>query len=67
VENGKSDNHDGQKLIYHELVSGPLSAIPLKANSVDPTINATSNTRKIKSPTLDISKYKKKILMAKWI
>jgi alkaline phosphatase D len=35
-------NHDGDKLIYHELVSGPLSAIPLKANPLDPTINATS-------------------------
>jgi alkaline phosphatase D len=35
-------NHDGHKLIYHELVSGPLSAIPLKANPLDPTINATS-------------------------
>jgi alkaline phosphatase D len=35
-------NHDGDKLIYHELVSGPLSAIPLKANPLDPSINATS-------------------------
>jgi alkaline phosphatase D len=35
-------NHDGHKLIYYELVSGPLSAIPLKANPVDQTINATS-------------------------
>jgi alkaline phosphatase D len=35
-------NHDGRKLIYHELVTGPLSAIPLKANPLDPTINATS-------------------------
>jgi alkaline phosphatase D len=35
-------NHDGHKLIYHELVSGPLSAIPLKANPLDPTINSTS-------------------------
>jgi len=35
-------NHDGDKLIYHELVSGPLSAIPLKANPLDPTINTTS-------------------------
>ena len=35
-------NHDGHKLIYYELVSGPLSAIPLKANPLDPTINATS-------------------------
>jgi alkaline phosphatase D len=35
-------NHDGDKLIYHELVSGPISAIPLKANPLDPTINATS-------------------------
>ena len=35
-------NHDGHKLIYYELVNGPLSAIPLKANPLDPTINATS-------------------------
>ncbi len=35
-------NRDGHKLIYHELVSGPLGAIPLKANPLDPTINATS-------------------------
>jgi alkaline phosphatase D len=35
-------NHDGHKLIYYELVSGPFSAIPLKANPVDQTINATS-------------------------
>ncbi|MGB6629006.1 MAG: alkaline phosphatase D family protein [Nitrososphaeraceae archaeon] len=35
-------NHDGHKLIYYELVSGPLSAIPLKVNPLDPTINATS-------------------------
>jgi alkaline phosphatase D len=35
-------NHDGDKLIYHELVSGPLSAIPLKTNPLDPSINATS-------------------------
>ena len=35
-------NYDGHKLIYHELVTGPLSAIPLKANPLDPTINATS-------------------------
>jgi alkaline phosphatase D len=35
-------NHDGHKLIYYELVSGPLSAIPLKANPLDRTINATS-------------------------
>ena len=35
-------NRDGHKLVYHELVSGPLSAIPLKANPLDPTINATS-------------------------
>lgn len=35
-------NHDGHKLIYHELVSGPLSAIPLKVTPLDPTINATS-------------------------
>lgn len=35
-------NHDGHKLIYYELVSGPLGAIPLKANPLDPTINATS-------------------------
>jgi alkaline phosphatase D len=33
-------NYDGHKLIYHELVTGPLSAIPLKANPLDPTINA---------------------------
>ena len=35
-------NHDGHKLVYHELVTGPLSAIPLPANPLDPTINATS-------------------------
>ena len=35
-------NHDRDKLIYHELVSGPISAIPLKANPLDPSINATS-------------------------
>ena len=35
-------NHDGHKLVYYELVTGPLSAIPLKANPLDPTINATS-------------------------
>jgi phosphodiesterase/alkaline phosphatase D-like protein len=35
-------NHDRCKLIYPELVTGPLSAIPLKANPLDPTINATS-------------------------
>ena len=35
-------NHDGHKLVYHELVTGPLSAIPLTANPLDPTINATS-------------------------
>ncbi len=35
-------NHDGHKLTYYELVSGPLSAIALKANPLDPTINATS-------------------------
>ena len=35
-------NHDGHKLIYYELVSGPLGAIPLKVNPLDPTINATS-------------------------
>jgi alkaline phosphatase D len=35
-------NHDGHKLIYYELVNGPLGAIPLKANPLDPTINATS-------------------------
>jgi alkaline phosphatase D len=33
-------NHDGHKLIYYELVSGPLGAIPLKANPLDPTIDA---------------------------
>jgi alkaline phosphatase D len=35
-------NQDGHKLIYYELVSGPLSAIPLNAVPLDPTINATS-------------------------
>ena len=35
-------NHDGHKLIYHELVSGPISAIPVKASPPDPTINATA-------------------------
>src|SRR6478752_355616 len=35
-------NHDGHKLIYHELISGPISAIPVKASPPDPTINATS-------------------------
>jgi alkaline phosphatase D len=35
-------NYDGHKLIYHELVTGPLCAIPLKANPLDPTINAKS-------------------------
>jgi alkaline phosphatase D len=35
-------NHDGDKLVYHELVSGPISAIPVKASPPDPTINATS-------------------------
>jgi hypothetical protein len=35
-------NRDGHNLVYYELVSGPLSAIPLKANPLDPTINATS-------------------------
>jgi alkaline phosphatase D len=35
-------NHDGHKLIYHELISGPISAIPVKASPPDPTINATA-------------------------
>jgi alkaline phosphatase D len=35
-------NHDGHKLTYHELISGPISAIPVKASPPDPTINATS-------------------------
>jgi alkaline phosphatase D len=35
-------NHDGHKLIYHELISGPISAIPVKASLPDPTINATA-------------------------
>jgi alkaline phosphatase D len=35
-------NHDGHKLIYYELVSGPISAIPVKASPPDPTINATT-------------------------
>jgi alkaline phosphatase D len=35
-------NHDGHKLIYRELVSGPISAIPVKASPPDPTINATT-------------------------
>jgi alkaline phosphatase D len=35
-------NRDGHNLVYYELVSGPLSAIPLKANPLDPTINAIS-------------------------
>ena len=47
-------NHDGHKLIYYELVSGPLGAIPLKANSLDPTIDDASNYQEIKSLTLDI-------------
>ena len=35
-------NHDGHKLIYHELISGPISAIPVKASPPSPTINATT-------------------------
>jgi len=35
-------NHDGHKLIFHELISGPISAIPVKASPPDPTINATA-------------------------
>jgi alkaline phosphatase D len=41
-------NHDGDKLIYHELVSGPISAIPLKASPPDPTINATAKYQESK-------------------
>ena len=41
-------NHDGDKLIYHELVSGPISAIPVKASSPDPTINATAKYQESK-------------------
>ena len=29
-------------MIYYELVSGPISAIPVKASPPDPTINATT-------------------------
>ena len=35
-------NHDGHKLIFHELISGPISAIPVKASPPDPIINATA-------------------------
>jgi alkaline phosphatase D len=35
-------NHDGHNLIFHEIVSGPISAIPVKASPPDPTINATA-------------------------
>jgi alkaline phosphatase D len=41
-------NHDGDKLIYHELVSGPISAIPVKASPPDPTINATAKYQESK-------------------
>jgi alkaline phosphatase D len=41
-------NHDGDKQIYHELVSGPISAIPLKASPPDPTINATAKYQESK-------------------
>jgi phosphodiesterase/alkaline phosphatase D-like protein len=34
-------NEDGDNLNLYELVSGPLSAIPLASNPLDPTINAT--------------------------
>ena len=41
-------NHDKHNLIFHEMVSGPISAIPLKASLPDPTINATSLYRESK-------------------
>jgi alkaline phosphatase D len=41
-------NHDGDKLIYYELVSGPISAISLKASPPDPTINATAKYQESK-------------------
>jgi alkaline phosphatase D len=41
-------NHDGDKLIYYELVSGPISAIPVKASPPDPTINATAKYQESK-------------------
>jgi alkaline phosphatase D len=41
-------NHDGEKLIYYELVSGPISAIALKASPPDPTINATAKFQESK-------------------
>ena len=41
-------NHDGHKLIYYELVSGPISAIPVKASPPDPTINATAKYQESK-------------------
>ena len=34
-------NDDGDNLNLYELVSGPLSAIPVTSNPLDPTINAT--------------------------
>jgi alkaline phosphatase D len=35
-------NHDGDRVIVHEIVSGPLAAITFpKPNPLDPTINAT--------------------------
>jgi alkaline phosphatase D len=34
-------NGDKDRLIFYELVSGPLSAIPLTTNPLDPTINAS--------------------------
>jgi alkaline phosphatase D len=52
-------NHDGHKLIYYELVSGPLAAIPLKANPLDPTINATSKYQENKIFTFGYVKLQK--------
>ena len=41
VNISQNANQDGDRLNLYEFISGPLSAIPLTSNPLDPTINAT--------------------------
>ena len=52
-------NHDGHKLIYYELVSRPVSAIPLNGVALNPTVNTTSKYQEDKIFNFDYIKIQK--------
>ena len=61
-------NHDGHKLIYYELVSGPYKRnSSLKQVYLIQQLMLHLNIKKIKYLTLDTSKYNRRNLMAKYI